>query len=520
MKKYLLILLSLFLLTTITGCDKEEIRTIKIYNCVDYIDETVLDKFVEYYYETYGEEIAYIYDTYETNESMYNTLRTGKTSYDLCCPSDYMIQKLIKEDRLEKFDFVNYDLDNYFANCSPYIKRLYEENGWTDYAACYMWGTLGVIYNPSMLAEAAGLEDYELTSWNDFNNPDFKGMGSIKDSVRDSYCVAQILINQDDLKKVPNTSKEYNSLIQNVINKVTDEDISNAFAELRNLKDNIYGLEVDSGKGDIVTGKIAMNLAWSGDAVYSIDLAEDEDIELRYTVPTEGGNVWFDGWCMPKGADKELAQEFINFLSNPEIAAQNMEMIGYTSSIAGEAIYTLIDEWYGEASNELYVEETLETLNAFKEEIKEKEASGKYKEKQRKKDQEKLLELEEEYLEALAYLDEASYTLMDVTYFFDGTLSDEYYSEDNRIYVSIDDSYIGRQFTTQYPDEDTLNRCGVMQDFGDQNELVLQMWIDVKANKASTFIYVFLASFAVGGLLVYFTSKRSYFARIRRLKKK
>ena len=149
-----------------------------------------------------------------------------------------------------------------------------------------------------------------------------------------------------------------------------------------------------------------------------------------------------------------------------------------------------------------------------------KETSKKYTKKQQIKDQEKLLELEEEYLEALAYLDEATYTLMDVTYFFDGTLSEEYYSDDQRIYVSVDDSYIGRQFTTQYPDEDTLNRCGVMQDFGDQNEIVLQMWIDVKANKASTFIYVFLISFALGGLLVFLSSKRSYYARIRRLKKK
>lgn len=520
MRKYLLVLLSLFLVSTLSSCSKESVRTIKIYNCVDYIDEAVLDQFVEYYYETYGEVIDYVYDTYETNESMYNTIRTGKTDYDLCCPSDYMIQKMIREDRLEKFDFENYNLDNYFKNCSPYLLKLFEQNGWTEYAACYMWGTLGVIYNPSVLSEVSNTLDYELTSWNDFKKPEFKGLASIKDSVRDSYCVAQILINQEELSKVDNTKKEYNTLIQDVINRVSDEDILKASNELRSLKENIYGLEVDSGKGDIVTGKIAMNLAWSGDAVYSIDLAEDEDIELRYTVPTEGGNVWFDGWVMPKGADKQLAQEFINYLSNPEIAAQNMEEIGYTSSIAGEAIYNLIDEWYGRGSNELYVEDLVDAINTLKEEIKEKELSGNYKTKQKEKDLDELLSLEEELTEAKLYLEEATYSMMDLTYFFEGTLSSEYISSDGAIYVEIDDSYIGRQFTTQYPDILTLNRCGVMQDFNEQNEAVLQMWINVKANKASLSLIIFLISFVVIVLLWVLYSKRSYFARIRRLNKK
>ena len=174
MKRYFLVLCLLLLLPVLCSCGEEEVRTIKIYNCVDYIDEAVLDDFVDYFYEKHGERIDYIYDTFETNESMYNTIRTGKTDYDLCCPSDYMIQKMIREDRVEKFDFEQYNLDTYFENCSPYLLDLFEQNGWTEYAACYMWGTLGLIYNPSELASKVDEEDYTVESWEDFLKPEFK----------------------------------------------------------------------------------------------------------------------------------------------------------------------------------------------------------------------------------------------------------------------------------------------------------------------------------------------------------
>lgn len=500
MKKILMSLVVIFSLFLLTNCKKEEsIRTLKVYNWVDYIDEALLDEFKDFFYEKHNEKIEVVYDTFETNESMYNTLKTGKTNYDLVCPSDYMMQKMIREGMVEKLDLVNYDIDDYYANASPYIVNLLESNGWGEYAVGYMWGTLGLIYNPEVLSEKAGTEDYDVTTWNDLNNPLFKGVISLKDSVRDSYCVGSLIAFQDELKALRDSkgsdSQEYNELIQDIVNRVDDNAIEEVSKQLRKIKENIYGLEVDSGKGDIVTGKIAMNLAWSGDAVYSIDLAEEEGIELRYSIPEEGANVWFDAWLMPKGADKELAQEFINFLSFPENAARNMNEIGYTSAIAGDAIYSLIDEWYGKASNELYVEEL--------QEIYDNDPS-------------------EENLEALneakAYLNEATYSTMDLTYFFKGTISEELLT-DGKVLIDIDDSYIGRQFTTQYPDEISLNRCGVMKDFEEQNEKVLQMWINVKANVAPTWLYITLISGVILVVLGILYSKRSYFARKRRLKK-
>ena len=502
MRKYISLIIVCLTLMLTSCSDKPDIRTIKIYNWVDYIDESILDQFVDYFKELTGETITYVYDTFETNESMYNTVKTGKTDYDVICPSEYMIQKMIREDMLEKFDLENYDLDLYQKNASLYLQNLFKDNKLDSYAACYMWGTLGLIYNPEALDEAAAGTLYDKDSWEIMENPMFEGLVSLKDSVRDAYCVGSLLAHKAELKEVENkyttNSSEYQKAVQDIINRTTPEAIELVSNELRNLKQNIYGLEVDSGKGDIVTGKIAMNVAWSGDAVYSMDLAEEEDTYLEYMVPREGGNVWFDGWVMPKGADIELAQAFINFLSQPEIAALNMEYIGYTSSIAGDAIFDLIEDWYGITSYQNEIEEleqskanlTAEELESVNEQIN---------------------SLKEE-------LNEITTVPQDLTYFFEGTLSEDKLTDGLAI-VNIDESYINRQFSTQYPSEECIKRCGVMQDFGDRNEAVLEMWINVKANKASPWLISSLVFFVlvVAGLVLY--SKRSYFARIRRFKK-
>ena len=130
---------------------------------------------------------------------------------------------------------------------------------------------------------------------------------------------------------------------------------------LLRLKENIFGFEVDSGKEDIVKGMIGINLVWSGDAVYATDTAEDPEANnpqtLYYSIPKTGGNIWFDGWVMPKSSSlhKEEAQEFVDFLSLPEVAAMGMDTIGYTSFIAGDTILDLIRQWYDPRTYAMYV---------------------------------------------------------------------------------------------------------------------------------------------------------------------
>lgn len=413
---------------------------LRVYNWQEYIndgtdedgqkiDESVMELWEEDYYSRTGQKVRVQYDTFETNETMLNTLRTGKTQYDLVCPSDYIIQKMLLETQsgtdenimLEKYDLSK--MPNYTNNCSPYISELFARYGWTDYAVCYMWGSVGILYNPEEVNEA------DVKTWDILWNPDYKNAITCKDTSRDAYVIGLLKVYGDELRANRAaydageiTGEELQNRTQEIVNRVDDDSIAAVETALKEMKSNIYGFEVDSGKGDIVTGKIDANIAWSGDAVYAMDLAEEEDDKyLNYVVPEEGSTIWFDGWVMPKGANVELAQDFVNFLCSPEIAAMNQDFIGYTSAIAGDDIFDLAVDWYNEEDGEI------------------------------------------EY---------------DLTYFFEGTLSEDRLTEDGRAVIRTSET--NRQLMAQYPDLDTTYRCGVMEDFGDQNEKVLASWSKVK----------------------------------------
>lgn len=438
--------------------ETSEPNVLKIYNWQDYIDEgldddgqkvdlSVIEMWEADYERRNNVDITVQYDTFETNETMLNTLKTGKTHYDLICPSDYTIQKMIKEDMLEKFD--EGALATYDANVSPYLKELFEQNGWTDYAACYMWGTLGIIYNTEFIDEA------DVQHWSGMWNGKYQNQVSAKDSVRDTYCAGVMYVFQDELMEYRTqyengtlSNAQYNAKINEVMNRCDKETIKKVEDALKAMKKNIFGYEVDSGKSDIVTGKIYMNLAWSGDAVYSMDLAEEEGINLAYSVPLEGSNVWFDGWCMPKGANKTLAQDFVNYISQPEIAYLNMDTIGYTTAIVGNEIFDLINEWYGS--------------------------------------------------------DEPTAEAWDITYLFGNSVTDTAETTrltDGKVIIMTDE--VTRQLYAQYPNKETIDRCGVMQDFGDSNESILKMWSRIKANAISPILIVVIcviAAAAIGGV--------------------
>ena len=439
MKKFSFLVLLLgicFIVNAYAFTVSAEPLTLKVYNWQDYIDDgldddgnqistPVIDLWVEDYKARTGITVEVVYDTFETNETMLNTLKTGKSDYDLVCPSDYAIQKMIKEDMLEKFDTTKLPIYNKYG--SPYLKELFEQNNWTEYSVPYMWGTVGLLYDPEVYTEDL------VSSWDIMWNPEYRNLATTKDSVRDTYFVGVMHVYQEELNdlraKYQNneiTGDEYNKQVNIIMNRTDEETLRLVEADLKIMKENIFGLEVDSGKSDMVTGKISMNLAWSGDAVYSMDLAEEEDDKvLSYSVPLEGSNVWYDGWVMPKGANVSLATDFVDFLSKPEIAVLNMNKIGYTSAVAGDAILEMISDWYGPESSETAVE-------------------------------------------------------VDLTYFFGDTVEA---NEEGKVIVEIDEWYIGRQFSAQYPDYETIMRCGVMEDFGDQNQAVLEMWANFKSNE-------------------------------------
>ena len=134
------------------------------------------------------------------------------------------------------------------------------------------------------------------------------------------------------------------------MNDVSQETMANVKVLLENARKNLYGLETDEGKMDVAMGRLDASYQWSGDAVYILDMAEenDEPLFLEYSIPKSASNLWFDGWVMMNGANKKIAQAFVNYVSRPENVIRNMYYIGYTSCIAGEKVYDYVDYTYSD----------------------------------------------------------------------------------------------------------------------------------------------------------------------------
>lgn len=357
MKRTLSFLLVAFLAISSFAADRA--HTLKIYNWADYIDENVLWSFPEWYRRQTGEEIEIIYQTFDINESMLTEIEIGKEDYDVICPSEYIIERMLRNNLLQP---INKDLvpDSIraFENVSPFAVGMFNRMSWTvnvsDYAVGYMWGTTGFLYNPAFVS------DEEVSSWSALLNPKFRGKIFMKDAFRDVYSVMVLYAYRDDLEAGRVTAAE-------LIGNVTQERIDTVEAVLMAAKDNFAGWEVDFGKEEMAKGNAWLNLSWSGDAQWAIVESEKVGLELRYIVPQEGSNVWFDGWCIPVYAkNTKAATYFINYMCLPQNAIANMEEIGYVSVVATPEVmeYMTDDDisetydvtyFFGEGADSLHV---------------------------------------------------------------------------------------------------------------------------------------------------------------------
>lgn len=390
-------------------------------------ENSMVDDFTEWFNSTHDYNIRVEYSTFGTNEDLYNRLNLGDT-YDLVCPSDYMIMQLMREGRLTKFseNFRNAGIETnyYINNVSSFISDAFESFGGLEYAAGYMWGTTGIVYNP----EAVDVED--ASTWNILRNPKYARQVTVKDNVRDSYFPALGILNAETLlsgEGDPDT----------LLNATDDETIEAALQILKEIKENVYSFETDSGKADMITGKVVANYQWSGDAVFIMDEADDDEsnpTELWYSVPDECTNLWFDGWVLLKdgiGGDarkQEAAEAFVNFLSRPDNAIRNMYYIGYTSSIAGETVYEYLDWNYGIEDDGETVTCEYDVSNFFGEEFADRPLT------------------------------------------VDAATLEEENGKINR----------GRQLFAQYPPENITARSTIMVDFGARLPAINQMWINVR----------------------------------------
>lgn len=265
-----------------------------VYNWGEYIDPIVLEMFTE---ET-GIEV--IYDEYETNETMYPKVANGAAEYDIVCPSDYMIQKMIDNNLLAEINFDNVpNLKNIDPN---YLIQSQEFDPENKYSVPYCVGTVGILYNKTMV-------DEPIDSWDVLWDERYADNILMQDSVRDAFMVS--------LKRLGYS-----------MNSMDAKELEKAKNDLIAQKPLTQAYVVDQVRDKMIGNEAAIGVIYSGEAIYT----QKENPDLEYVIPKEGTNVWIDSWCILKDApNKENAEAFINFLCRPDIALINFEYITYST---------------------------------------------------------------------------------------------------------------------------------------------------------------------------------------------
>lgn len=331
LKKFVAILSSvIFISSAFVGCKNNNSngkRTLNVFNYGDYINEDLIKKFED---ET---GIDVIYDTYESNEIMYQKVKNSPGTYDLIFPSDYMVEKMLKEDMLEKIDFSN--IPNFKYIGEDFKNLSYDPNN--EYSVPYMWGTVGIIYDADRV-------DDIVDSWDILWNEKYKGEIFMFDSIRDTLAISLVRLGYS-------------------INSVDKKELDEAANELIKQKPLVQSYVMDEVKDKMINGEAIFATVYSGDALFIQE--EAPDLNLQYVVPKEGSNKWFDVMVIPKGAKhKTEAEEFINFLSDPENAKENVEYIGYATPNTGA--YNLLDKETQEDETVYPSEDILDKCYIFK----------------------------------------------------------------------------------------------------------------------------------------------------------
>ncbi len=313
--KFLALCLSVLFVVTLAGCGSGTAKktTLRIYNWGDYIDPDVLSAF-----KKDNPDIDVIYDTYDSNEAMLAKL-DGGAQYDILFPSDYMVEKLIADNRLAKLDLSK--IAN-FKNIDDQFKNLSFDKG-NAYSVPYTWGTLGILYNTKKVKEA-------VNSWGILFDKKYKSQVIMYDSVRDSMAVALKFLGYS-------------------LNDRDQSHLDAAKALLKKQKSDgiVKAYMTDTIKETMMSGSAALGVVYSGDAILCIE----ENPDLAYVVPNEGSNIFFDTMVISKDCkNMDAAYRFINYICDANVAAKNYEYVGYPT-VNKAAVAIMRDDYTSDPIN-------------------------------------------------------------------------------------------------------------------------------------------------------------------------
>lgn len=519
-------------LKTVRALDIKKARdsaqiVLKVYNADDYIlpdmdareaesngydpepIKGINTRFEEYMLEQ-GVNVRIQYETYSTNEDMINQLKTGKIDYDIVCSSDYVVQRLMAQDLIIPFECDDYpgSTPTYDKYISPFLldkiksisaidcyysgKDSQEQtNVVQKYMRGYMWGTVGLLYNPEFYKfKDRGITQEKITKdindWNILWNEDYKNTAYAKDSIRDTMAAVYMNAFHDEVYDLKSqyeagtlNQTDYNLKLTEIFNRTKQNYLDQQVSQsLSALSKNIYGYEVDNGKDDIQKGTmVGIDLAWSGDAVYAMngadELRENDPSKplLYFTLPEGCDNIWIDGWMMTRNAlshgNTGIAQQYIDFLSTPSPenedytegpTVSNIDYIGYTTVIASDEILDYL-------------------RNQFDIRSSDEEAT---------------------YEDAPAGSEGGDYLKKDLTYFFNGNLE-----ENSNAYIYYEVDQKDRQLDAMYPDESVLPRLVIMKDYGDRNSAMNEVWEAGKALQFPIWGYWVVLGVILAGVIIY-----------------
>ena len=401
MKKIVSILLILAIVLTlasaIVACKSRD-EELKLYMPGEYIDEEIFAEFEEWYEKETGNKVTVEIETFDAVENVQLAVEGSKADYDLLCPSDYMVEYLIKNDLVQKVDKSVIDVKAEGLFKEQYLETAKMFDPTLEYAVPYMYGTLGIVYDITKTGKA-------VTSWESLFGGEFAGKRSIKDSMRDSYAAACLYNARNELTALSGEAKK--AKVQEVFERTDASTVAAAKSTLLSVKNGGAEWDVDNVKFDMAANKsnVAVALMWSCDAGYVMNDYEDADGEeqqgnrnLWYVVPEEGGNVYIDAFVISKYAKNVTAANwFLKFLCLKDTAIANSEYAGAISPVA-------------EAYDELY----------------------------------------------------------------------ESYNEDDEMFEGTREGWKEMFLDMMFPSKETLDRCGIMKDFGEGKTAVSNMWSSIQ----------------------------------------
>ena len=273
---------------------KRSKQKVIVYNWGEYLDPEVITMFEE---ET---GIDVIYEEFETNEIMYPKVQSGAIAYDVVCPSDYMIQKMLDNGLLAEINFDN--VPNLKNIGQRYMDKSREFDPENKYSVPYCWGTVGILYNKTMV-------DEPIDSWSILWDDKYRDNILMQDSVRDAFGVTLKYLGYS-------------------LNSTDLDELTEAMNLLIVQKPLVQAYVIDQVRDKMIGNEAAIGVIYSGEAIYT----QNENPDLEYVIPKEGSNIWIESWVIPKNAEhKENAEAFINFLCRPDIALMNFDYITYST---------------------------------------------------------------------------------------------------------------------------------------------------------------------------------------------